>query len=148
MEGLASLRANLTDNILPNLATALVWALIGLTVYLAVWLLVDSAGKAVQATSLAQRFVYPSKTSRQVFAITVFGQLGVRVVAVLGLVVWLLSLVALVGWAADYFYRLTIFASVSDAIHGLGATILLGVYLFLGALVARLIFLRPRVLSD
>jgi hypothetical protein len=147
-ESIISMRDSLTDNILPNMATALVWAVVGLAVYLVVWLLIDSSSKAAQATSRAQRFVYPSKDSRHAFAVTIFGQLAVRAVATLALVVWVLGIASVVSWSGNYFYEMTLLENLPDVLLGLSAVFVLGLYLFVGAPITRLIFLRPRVLSD
>jgi hypothetical protein len=147
-DSIITFQDRLSESILPNLATALVWALIGLGVYLAVWLFLDSGNRAIKATSKAQRFVYPSRESRHVFAVTILGQLAVRVVAVLALAVWVLALAGVASWLTNFFYSLATFDSLADVVLGVIALAMFAFYLFVGAPIMRLIFLRPRVLSD
>lgn len=147
-ERIVAIQGNLDANILPDLATMLVWAAIGLTLYLIAWLVIDSGGKAAQATSRAQRFIYPSKESKHVFMMTIFGQLILRGVGILALVVWGLGLFKVISWASEHFYQMAVLESVSNVTFGLAAIFVIAGYMFLAAAILRLIFLRPRVFSD
>ena len=128
--------------ILPNFATALSWAIVGLGIYFIMWLFVDTGSRATEANSRTHRFIYPDRESRYIFLFTLFGQLYLRTVSFVTLIIWCLLLIKIAPPLADYFYL------DSWSPSALFAPMLLGAYFFIGAAVMRLIFLRPRVFSD
>lgn len=132
----------INTKILPNVATALAWAAIGLVLYMLAWVIVDSVSQANKANSLTHRFIYPSREKIHSFRFTLFGQLYIRALASILLIVWSFFLINVISTMAEYFY---------DSGWSLGALLsifYLSLYLFLAAPITRLIFLRPRVLSD
>ena len=140
---LAAFYENVISNIFPNLANIVVWAICGMGTYFIIWIIVDSIIKVDEINlSRTHRFIYPSKQSKRVFIFTIAGQLFLRLVASIVLVLWIFLLFKLISSLSTYFYENHF--SYSTII----SPFLMGAYLFAGSVTLRLMVLRPRVLSD
>ena len=145
---IASFQEKIHRDILPELATAMAWAAIGLAVYFLVWLIVDSSSRATQANRRLHRFIYPDKESRHTFMLTIFGQLAIRAASILMLIIWCVLFFRLTPLFDDYFYVLGTAPTPGDIALCVCAAALYGLFVFAGAVICRLIVLKPRVFSD